>query len=751
MDPQEAFFAHTLDGRPQGEWEGLRTHLQAVAHRAASFGERFGAGEWARIAGLWHDLGKYSEAFQKYLKDTNSPDPHQAELEGERGQSATRVDHSTAGAQHAVAANPLFGQILAYAIAGHHSGLLDWRRDGACLNHRLEKAIEPWNAAPLDLKEVPITEPPASLRLAFRHSGKERGFAAALFTRMLFSCLVDADFLETERFVNPDRCCQRPRWPADVLHRMAAALDEHVAGFKLEQSTVNRQRAEVRQACLDAAGHKPGLFSLTVPTGGGKTLSSLAFALRHAQRWDLERVIYVAPFTTIIEQNADAFRTALRSLNSQGLPDPIVEHHSNLDVGKETYTSRLATENWDAPLIVTTSVQFYESLFANRTSRCRKLHHLARSVIVLDEAQCLPVDLLKPCLRTLEELSRAYGTSIVLCTATQPAIHKREDFSIGLEGVTEIVPDPQHLYSSLRRVEVRYLDRLRDDPLAEHLAAEEQVLCIVNTRGHARTLFDKLGKGEGHFHLSALMCPEHRSARLKTIRGRLDKKKPCRVISTQLIEAGVDIDFPAVYRSFTGLDSIAQAAGRCNRAGRLPELGRVYVFRSEHSRSESLWVDVKNCAAQLISQADPLALDVIEHYFRLYFWENVDRWDAKGILQEFRVNDTPPTPFRFAFQKVAKLFRLIEETTQPVSIPWGEEGRHLCETLRESREFPDRLLLRKLQRYTVQVPKRLFDTHVGRSIDLVHERFPVLINLETNYCDDVGLDLDGDFAGFMNA
>ena len=479
---------------------------------------------------------------------------------------------------------------------------------------------------------------------------------------------------------------------------------------------MNEQRAQVRRACLAAAEREPGLFSLTVPTGGGKTLSSLSFALRHAIRYGLGRVIYVAPFTTIIDQNADVFRRVMSPLVAEGLLDPVVEHHSNLDAGLETVTSRLAAENWDAPLIVTTSVQFFESLFANRTSRCRKLHRIARSVVILDEAQTLPVDLLAPSLRALRELGTHYGTSVVLCTATQPAIHRRDDFPIGLEGVREIVDDPPQLYRALRRVRVNDLGPLTDAALGRELEQYDQVLCIVNTRTHARALFEAGTESGRRFHLSALMCPAHRAQKLAEIRTRLCDGASCQVISTQLIEAGVDLDFPAVYRSLSGLDSLAQAAGRCNRNGRL-RIGEVFVFQSEHVRSERYFHETTNVAAQILPlYEDPLALEAIARYFELYYWQQSARWDAKHVLDQFHLTNDRKLPFLFGFATVAGQYRLIEDGGRPVIIPWGEEGATLCEQLRETRGIPDRTLLRSLQRYTVQIPKRVW----GRSVAAIY-------------------------------
>ena len=418
------FYAHSLENRPTSEWQLLEDHLRSVGERAGAFARAFCAEDWACQAGRWHDLGKYSAAFQDYLKVGS--DTHVAEC-------AARTDHSTAGAQHAVDSIDIHGHLLAYAIAGHHSGLLDARKEsGANQEDRLAKKVEPWDSAADEITATGATAIPSVLRNAL---GRPDAYAAALFTRMLYSCLVDADFLDTEEFMSPERASSRPTWPANILELMSQALDSHLAGLSSGDTSVNRRRKEVLEACVGAARKPPGIFSLTVPTGGGKTLSSLAFALRHAIAHGLERVVFVVPFTSIIEQNAEVFRDVMTPLGEQGIADPVLEHHSNVDVAKQTMMSRLAAENWDAPLVVTTSVQFYESLHANRSSRCRKLHNLAKAVIILDEAQTLPVEFLDPCLRALGELASGYQSSVVLCTATQPAISRRDDFPIGLSEV----------------------------------------------------------------------------------------------------------------------------------------------------------------------------------------------------------------------------------------------------------------------------------------------------------------------------
>jgi CRISPR-associated endonuclease/helicase Cas3 len=415
------YYAHSLPGKPPEEWQRLEDHLRAAAEKARHFADSFGAGEWGYVAGLWHDLGKYSEEFQTRLAALSDPDAH---IETRPG----RPDHSTAGAQHAQKALKDAGRLLAYAIAGHHAGIPDGNNnEPSCLVRRLEKTIPTYAAAPR-----PTLDQTVSLKLPFALYPNRHWFQLSFFVRMIFSCLVDADFLDTERFMDSERSPWRQGYPelSTLEDKLMRHLDE--LGSRARVTPINQHRRSVLQECLDAADWNPGLFSLTVPTGGGKTLSSLAFALKHAIRYDMERVIYVIPYTSIIEQNAAVFRNILGD-------NAVLEHHSNFDPQEEDHRSRLASENWDAPLIVTTNVQFFESLFSTRSSRCRKLHNIARSVVILDEAQMLPVPLLKPCLEALRELSTSYGTTIVLCTATQPSLTRSAEFTDGLEGVREII------------------------------------------------------------------------------------------------------------------------------------------------------------------------------------------------------------------------------------------------------------------------------------------------------------------------
>ncbi len=722
--PHQDFYAHSGGHR-------LEDHLKRTAELAAGFAQAFQAEPWGYVAGILHDTGKYSAEFQSYLKSQT-----EACAESQPG----RVDHSTAGAQHAVRAIPLLGHLIGYAIAGHHAGLLDGRSEDACQEKRLKKTPPVWKHGLAELPPIRLPELPAFVREAL---GRKDAFSVAFFARMIFSCLVDADFLDTEAFMKAEDAGLRGSFPN--IGKLAERFFQSLEKFENSQgdSAINALRRSVREDCERAGEQSPGFFSLTVPTGGGKTLSSLAFALRHALCHGLERVVYVAPFTTIIDQNADEFRKHLGA-------GAVLEHHCNLDTEKESMARRLAAENWDAPVIVTTSVQFYDSLFSNRTSRCRKLQRLARSVVILDEAQTLPVDYLAPCLQALRELVQNYGTSVVLCTATQPEIKKREAFEIGLEGIREIAPDPKHLYTSLKRVNIERVGKLTDAELRERLLREDRVLCIVNTTKHARLVFEALGPGKAHFHLSARMCPVHRRVRLWQIRRALKQGGVCRVVSTQVVEAGVNLDFPAVYRALAGLDSIAQAAGRCNRNGALKGLGRTYIFMpADHPETIRYFSDTANCAAQVMElYSDPLDLEANEHFFRLYYWDQKSRWDAHHILDNFHLERNRDFPFNFGFAQTGKDFHIIDDASYcTVIVPWGRKGRNLCERLRAMPE-PSRDILRHVQRYAVQLHRAAWNRAVDRGdIKLIYDNLGILVSPETHYSNDTGLNLEAEGPG----
>lgn len=691
------YLAHARP-RPNGSFDvhEVEQHLRDVADLAAEFAAPFGSSDWAQLAGLWHDLGKYHPEFQRYIAHATGFDP-EAHLEGSPG----RVDHSTLGAVHALEVMGDLGRIPAYLIAGHHAGLPDYEsaeQGGATLVQRRDKnrsrlADVVAQPVPADVltPELPCSGPPSG--------------SAALWIRMLFSCLVDADFLDTEAFLSPERAQSRGGLPelAELHERFNRFMEAKTADVVTRGpvSPVNSARADVLRQCREKAAWKPGLFSLSVPTGGGKTLSSLAWALEHARHHGKRRIIYVIPYTSIIEQTADVFRGALG--------DTVVEHHSNLEPEQETAQSRVASENWDAPLVVTTGVQFWESLFAARTSRARKLHNIVNSVVVLDEAQTLPPEFLLPILDAMRDLQASYGVSFLLCTATQPALEDRKSFDWhfkGLTGVREIIDNPAALHDTLKRVELEVPENLRTPvtwtALADELAQQEAVLCIVNRRDDAQELFQLLPE-ESRVHLSALMCGKHRSETIQQIKHRLAVGEPIHLVSTQLVEAGVDLDFPTVFRALTGLDSIAQAAGRCNREGKRVR-GRVVVFVPPRPAPAGLLRMAEDGGRQSLEEhvADPLAPERFRAYFQQLYWKQGSRLDQHGILGLLDHQQQLKIQFRTA----AERFRLIPDLQLPTVVRYHNE--RLLQELWERKQRgwePDRLLRRQLQRFIVTVPR----------------------------------------------
>jgi CRISPR-associated endonuclease/helicase Cas3 len=712
----QEFYAHSLEGKLHSAWQPLDEHLKNVAEMARSFAETFGAGDWGYLAGLWHDLGKYSKEFQQRLGIEEGNDAH---IETKFG----RIDHSTAGAQHAFNFLKDKGKLLAYAIAGHHAGLLDGKSNDSCLTRRLKKNIPDYSSCPDQiLNIIGLTD------LPFPLDQKRFGFQLSFFVRMIFSCLVDADFLDTEAFMDGEKSLWRKGYPTlfELNSKLTFALEQLTANAP--KLPINKDRTDILKHCLNAAECPQGLFSLTVPTGGGKTLSSFAFAMKHALKHNLERIVYVIPYTSIIEQNAAVFREILGE-------DAVLEHHSNFEPKEEDHRSRLAAENWDAPLIVTTNVQFFESLYRCRPSKCRKIHNIANSVIILDEAQMLPVPLLRPCMEVLRELSSAYRTTIVLCTATQPALSTRENFKDGLDSVQEIIPNPAELYTVFKRVHIKVLPALPDDVLADRLKNHNQVLCIVNTRKHARSIFERIRDQEGCYHLSALMCPAHRTKKIEEIRRTLSKGMSCRVVSTQLVEAGVDIDFPVVFRSVAGIDSVAQAAGRCNREGKLSEGGQVYVFWPETGLPHGhLRQTAETAEAVIRHHDDPLSLEAIEEYFQSLYWMRGEKLDEYHILDDL---DEGKRKGDFPFREVDKKFKIIKDGMEPIIIPWNEDAEKIIRGLRYA-EYPAKFA-RKAQRFVVQVPPRVLSSleHAG-SVERLHDQYCVLVNMDL-YQDDLGL------------
>jgi CRISPR-associated helicase Cas3 len=553
---------------------------------------------------------------------------------------------------------------------------------------------------------------------------------------MLFSALVDADYLDTEAYYSPQAVNQRCNWA--TLEQLEPVFINYMVNKQnaANKNCINLLRMDIYKNCLEAARQKTGLFSLSVPTGGGKTLSSMAFAFAHAKKHGMKRIIYAIPFTSIIEQNAAVFREALGDR-------AVLEHHSHYNFEDDLEgTERLAAENWDAPVIVTTNVQLFESLFENKPSKCRKLHNLAQSVIVLDEMQTLPDGLLKPCLAALQCLCEDFGASVVMCTATQPAV----DFVWPDPAeVREIVADPSGLYSAFKKVDVSYLGVVDNKDLVERIRKDKQVLCIVNTRKHARELYKILSESEeeGIFHLSALMCPEHRTLKLDAIRDRLKDGLLCRVISTQLIEAGVDIDFPVVYRAAAGIDSIAQAAGRCNREGKLKK-GETFVFYPPDGVPSGWFQRMAALGAEIMkSGADPLSMETVKHFFqRRYSDAGLGGLDEHDILGQCK---NGMRYLEFPFEQMAREFHFIPSAGKQVIIPFDVQCR---EILREAEESVHSWqFARLLQKYTVTVYPYEFEQMMRAGI--IKQIGEAFISLQTDsagyrniYSDATGLNIE---------
>jgi len=696
-------YAHTKPGRPEDEWQLLMEHLSRVAAMAAEFAKSFGSAEWAKASGWLHDVGKLAARVQAYLRYVGGlDDPEYA---------GARVNHSSAGAGLAVerwngpdrSPPEVIGKTLAYLVAGHHAGLADYYATdtgNAALAARLPEGRRLFEEIKSSAAEV-LAQLPAMLQRPTWL--KADGYA--LWVRMLFSCLVDADFLDTEAFMQPDKAAGRGNFA--TLPELKARLDAHLDMLmaKAPPTELNRHRREILTACRTAAKQPPGWFTLTVPTGGGKTLSATAFGLDHAVRHGRSRIIYVISYTSIIEQTVDILRGIFGS-------EQVIEHHCNLDPDHETQHLRLAAENWDAPIVATTNVQFFESLFSARPSRCRKLHRLVNSVVILDEAQLLPPKWLTPCVDVMNRLVEQYGVTIVLSTATQPALPGLSRQPI------EIVPNPVELYAALIRTDIHIpanLDQRMTWPeLAIALQKYDQVLCVVNSRRDCYDLFKLMPKGT--IHLSALMCGQHRSRIIAEIKRRL-ATDGIRVVSTQVVESGVDLDFnPAAYRALAGFDSIGQTAGRCNREGKLPGRGQVYVFVPPTDPSVDLVRKGYDTTRELVAGGglQPHLPTEFTRYSRAFYAKVNDT--GKEWLHDRLVRDVPNIQFRTA----ANEFRLIDDQEQrPVVVLYGDSPR-LLEQLRRA-SSPTRKLMRRLQRFVVNLPVRTVATMLadGRLVEIV--------------------------------
>ena len=681
-----------------GNEQSMVEHLKNTAELAAAFAHVFGARETAYFCGMLHDIGKYSNKFQRRIRGSNE-----------------QVDHATAGAKVACENKDVFSAVC---IAGHHTGLPDFGNrsdlpDDTTFCGRLKRETEDYSAY---AHEVELPASAVSCKIL---ESAEKSF---FFTHMLYSCLVDADWLDTEAFFNSGKRTIE----YDNCNVLMSRLEQYISGWWNPQNELNKRRCTILRGALDNGGEMPGLFSLTVPTGGGKTIASMAFALKHLLANNMHRIIYVIPYISILEQTQKIFEDVFGAQN-------VVAHYSNVEFGDdENDNRRLAAENWDAPIILTTSVQFFESLFANKSSRCRKLHNIAKSVIIFDEAQMLPVNYLRPCVWAISQLVADYGCSAVLCTATQPSLDSILSKHLPNTPVRELCPAVKDMYEYFRRVEYKNEGKCSNETLAKKLNSEQAVLCIVNSRKQALALFSLLNS-PGSFHLTTTMTPIHRRSALNEIRRRLHAGLPCRVVATSLIEAGVDVDFPVVWREIAGLDSIIQAGGRCNREGRRDSCESVvHIFEAEKSPPPIFAQNISATRSIMRDFADISSPSAIAAYFRLLYYTLKDEQalDNKEILKDISKGTLP-------FYAIAKRFKIIENDQYTIYIPHDEAAATLVEELLKN--GPDRKLMRKLGQYAVNVYPNLFkDLHATGAVEQIAEDAAILIDIRL-YNEQTGL------------
>ena len=659
-------------------------HQNGVAELASRFASDFGMGEWGRVLGLLHDKGKEQEGFQRYIKKESG---YQPEIKAEK------TPHAYVGAVLAKQQFPKAFPLLSNAIAGHHRGLYDF----GSLKTQLAQDM------PTD---VNTTATNATLNIPNKSIQIKTDFHH--LQRMLFSCLVDADRLDTEAFMSPDQALLRKNKTS--LEQLYEKLMAHLESLNVssDDTEVNRVRRYVQQQCMEKSNGDIDFYSLTVPTGGGKTLASVLWALGHAIKNRLHRIIIAIPYTSIIVQTAATLKAIFGEEN-------VLEHHSNvneenIDDSELVKKYQLATENWDYPIVVTTNVQLFESLFSNIPSACRKLHNIVKSVLVLDEVQTLPLQFLQPIVDTFKTLNRVFSTSVLFTTASQPTLEGtiRGVMTVfeALPKIHEIIPESAALHQKLRRVELDINDLPQSyDEVAAAIMQHPRVLCIVNTRHDARELYKRLPKDEGIcLHLSRMMCPEHVRHTIQMLKEALKDERNTfiRVVSTQLIEAGVDIDFPVVYRQEAGLDSILQAAGRCNREG-LHKLGIAHVFslQKEHTLPIGFITQTNNARLNMVGQSDWFSPEAMREYYR-QLYSRIDSFDAivfdkvKYSMRELLYKQDAE------FEQAAYCFRLIDDKTTAVVVNW-QGSIALVEKLK--REGVTYQLLKMLLQYSVNVRK----------------------------------------------
>jgi len=760
------FYAHSTENESKADWQLLREHLRNVADLAGESGEKLGLASLARMAGLLHDLGKYTAPFQR-------------KLEGEN----ITISHSTAGAVKLTEAaktageplSKLCAKIIAYCILGHHAGLPDAIGGAGSVETRLRDFAKSEEGKELERaaawqKEIEFSA--ADLRLPPEFLPKledytYKGVALSFLIRMVFSCLVDADRRDTQEF-----CDKKLRGKGRKLVSILPQLLEYYDKFMAEKrasspdNELNRLRNDILAEVLSQAGGDKGFYSLTVPTGGGKTLASLGFALRHAQHHKCERIIYALPFTSIIDQTANIFR----ELFGQEHKEDILEHHSNFELSRgdeakgekeQSAQQRLkeAMEDWDMPLIITTNVQLFESLYSAKASAARKLKNIANSIIILDEAQTIPLNLLAPCARALDILVQFFGCTVIFCTATQPALdeaHMQGDRAIAglpLGADRELAPNPQQLAEKLRRATIKFagdkqgkIGELSNEQLIEALAEQSRELVIVNNRRHAYDLY-QAGKEQGIaglIHLTTRQCAADRREIIADIRARLKEGQPCRVIATSLVEAGVDFDFPRVWRAEAGLDSVLQAAGRCNREGKRPrEESITMVFRAEsgYGIPPELRANADSLKYVWAESEDLFSPEAIEAYFRETYWKKGEKLDKEKIIREDLADET--LHLDYPLRHIGEKFRMIESGMLPVIIPRNDAAKDWIAKMGAA-EISSGRIARALQAYIVQVPlkarERLIENgHAAFQAEHIRgDQFVALVN-PSLYTPETGL------------
>lgn len=710
------YLAHVRKDGESWEIHHLEDHLLSVAELCKQFTDTFGVGSIGYLIGLWHDLGKYKDEFQERIGIKSGYD-EEAYLEGKTAKS---VKHAITGGLFAMDTLKQVGLVLAFPIIGHHTGLKDFEDLKLSLQElkEIEALFKLKKYIPDHILDVKIEQN----KLAFKDK--------TLFIRMLFSSLVDADRLDTEKFMNPESFKLRTISNSQsIFIEMDKKLDLHLEKLEMdsEKTSVNQLRNEILKTVQSKSSLSSGFFTLTVPTGGGKTLSSLSFALKHTIQHKKSRIIYGIPYISIIEQNAEVFKNILGAEN-------VLEHHSSIELDKDNENSRnrLLTENWDHPLIVTTNVQLFESLFSSKTSRVRKIHNIINSVIILDEAQMIPPDYLQPILNCLKELVEYYHVTVILCTATQPAFNTVQTMNYHLKGIdnsTELAPDPIQLHKQLKRVQVYkpVHEESSWDEISDQVQEQKQALVIVNRKDDAYKLFQMLSGNK--YHLSTNMCAEHRTDILNRIKGDLKNKVQVYVVSTQLIEAGVDIDFPVVFRAMTGLDSIAQAAGRCNREGKRDKLGDVFVFEPIQKSPSGHLKQAENAGRVCLNQFDEtLQPDAYKKYFEELFWIKGEKGlDKKEIENHLKPN--------MKFKEISDEFQLIDDFTFPVIVPY-KKGKEIIEKMKYSIDYK---LLRQSQRYIVNIRSDAYKILKTKKLIREIDNTISILEIESLYNETTGL------------